>query len=212
MAFLSFSFDDGRDDNYRVAFKIMKEYNLKGTIHVTTGFVDGSWKPQDWYSAGHPITLDKLREMRDNGFEISSHGDKHISNEKDLLTSIDKLKKMALIENTVGFSVPGSLLDGEEKNAFIQIIKKNNIAYMRCGRNPQCYSLKNKIYFVLYSITKIRYFYYRFNTLNCIDTGKPINRYNLYSVVVRKEDDPALILDFFKKQSEPGCLDYSHAA
>ena len=90
---ISLSFDDGREDTYWVAFQIMKKYGLTGTLHITTGFVDQTWNEQKWSRMNQPVTVRQLREMKEYGFEISSHADKHLVEKNDLLKSIEKLRK-----------------------------------------------------------------------------------------------------------------------
>ena len=40
-ALISFSFDDGRIDNYEILYPLLKQYNLPATLNITTGFVKG---------------------------------------------------------------------------------------------------------------------------------------------------------------------------
>ena len=47
MKFIAFTFDDGRSDNYLLAKRIMDKYHFRGTVYVTTGFIDGTWEGQD---------------------------------------------------------------------------------------------------------------------------------------------------------------------
>lgn len=192
---VSLSFDDGREDTYRVAYKIMKKYGLIGTIHATTGYIDNTWKPEKWESAKGNMTVEELKEMKENGFEISSHGDKHITKKADLLNSISKFYEWGIDLKKIGFSIPTSKIVEESKVDFIEFLKKNNIAYMRGGRNPQCYTLKLKIIYLLYKISKFQLFYNLFNSRNCIDIYQKnkIDNYNLFSVVVRNEDSATTI-------------------
>ena len=92
---VTLSFDDGRLDTYTNAYRIMKKYNLYGTIHVITGYVDGSFTRQ-LSGSDNALTIENLIEMENTGWEISSHGDQHITEKKDFLQSIEKLKKWVL--------------------------------------------------------------------------------------------------------------------
>jgi peptidoglycan/xylan/chitin deacetylase (PgdA/CDA1 family) len=199
---VSISFDDGREDTYRVAYDIMKKYGLTGTINVITGYVDKTWdwEPGIFYSSNGPVSLEQLKEMKDYGFEVASHGDKHVTEEEDIMKSIQKLRGWQLIGEKVGFSIPYSKLTEKEKTDFAEFLKKNGVSYMRGGRNPQCYTFKAKILYLLYNITKIQLFYDSFNNKNCIDLAgadKP-NIYDLFSVIIRFRDDPRMVVEFIK--------------
>lgn len=196
---ISLSFDDGREDTYRVAFKIMKKYGLKGTIHVTTGYVDKTWNEEKWKTAKGPISVEQLKEMKEYNFEISSHGDKHITENNDLSVSIEKLKQWGLINEKIGFSIPRSKLL-ENKLEFSKYLEINRVSYMRGGRSPLCYSLKSKIIYVLYNLTKIQLFYDLFNRHNCISIRENYieNKYDLFSVIIRYEDNPSTVVKFIK--------------
>ncbi|HAS91458.1 MAG TPA: hypothetical protein DCS12_04180 [Clostridiales bacterium] len=196
---VSLSFDDGREDTYRMAFKIMKEFNLVGTIHVTTGYVDKTWENNSWQTAKGPMTIKQLKELSDNGFEISSHGDKHITNKDDLLISIKKMHEWNVIGDKVGFSIPCSRLSESDKILYAKYLKTTNVVYMRGGRSKHCYSFLSKAWYVLYNATKLTLFYQLFNRYNCINPNDcRFNPYNLQSVVIRSGDKANVITEFIK--------------
>jgi len=197
---VSLSFDDGREDTYRTTYQVMKRYGFRGTIHVVTGYVDGTWMPEKWCTAKGAITVEQLKEMKDYGFEISSHGDKHITEKHDLLESIRKLRNWGLVEEDVGFSIPNSQLSEQIRKEFTEDLVNHGVAYMRGGRNPLSYSLKSKVFYGLYTISKLQWFYDLFNRHNWIDLHKncSLNKYDLFSVVIRYEDHPGMIAKFIK--------------
>lgn len=43
-AIVTFSFDDGRIDNYKVVKEILLPNNIPATINIATGYIDGSLK------------------------------------------------------------------------------------------------------------------------------------------------------------------------
>ena len=56
MKYVSFTFDDGRRDNFTCAYPVMKKYGIPGTLFCTTGYIDGTWqKDESWHSAGEAI-------------------------------------------------------------------------------------------------------------------------------------------------------------
>ena len=64
------TFDDGDKVNYTNAFPIMKQYGMKGTIFVVTGFLG----VYDNY-----LTWDQAKELLEAGFNIESHTYSHKS-------------------------------------------------------------------------------------------------------------------------------------
>jgi peptidoglycan/xylan/chitin deacetylase (PgdA/CDA1 family) len=77
---LVITFDDGYQDNFRVAAPILHRLHLPATFFVTTGFIgtevvapwDAALPPQPWMS------WDEVRKLKAMGFEIGSHTDSHI--------------------------------------------------------------------------------------------------------------------------------------
>jgi len=62
--------DDGYGDNYRVAYPILKKYDLTATIFLITDFV-GNY--------GKYLTWDQVKEMDHNGITFQDHTLSHIS-------------------------------------------------------------------------------------------------------------------------------------
>lgn len=130
---VTLSFDDGREDNYRVALPIMQKYGLLGTFHITTGYIDGTLDGTAWGSADGPMTLTQLEEMHRLGHEISSHGDQHLNTESDITTSVTKLKAWGLTRNgqVEGFASPGSGLTLENIDIMTPWFVENGITHAR---------------------------------------------------------------------------------
>jgi len=200
---VSISFDDGREDTYRVAYGIMKRYGLAGTIHVTTGYVDKTWENGKFNSSAGPLKIEELKEMKACGFEISSHGDKHMTGKKDLQDSLKKLKEWDLIGEQAGFSIPKSQLSEQEKEVFSGFLKENGILYMRGGRSSKCYSLESKAFYALYNAMKLQKFYDLFNCHNLMDLegSGSFSRYDLHSVVIKGGDDPHMVSQFIEQNA-----------
>lgn len=57
------TFDDGYDDNYRLAYPLLRQYGMTGTFFIITDLVD-----QPGY-----MTWDQLRDMQRHGMSIESH-------------------------------------------------------------------------------------------------------------------------------------------
>lgn len=190
---ISLSFDDGRIDTYLNAYKIMKKYDLLGTVHVTTGYIDKSFTPNNWLTSDGPMTLDQIKKMKNYGFEISYHGDKHITEEQDFKTSITKMQEWQIAEPKMGFAVPGSDLSKVSYLKFCEFLKNNNVIYMRIDNNEICNKFINKVFRKLYRHTKNKFLYNLYNKNNTITTIDP---YKLNSVVVF-EWDKAKAMNYF---------------
>ncbi|MEL1134493.1 polysaccharide deacetylase family protein [Desulfitobacterium sp. THU1] len=154
-AMVTLSFDDGREDTYRVAFKIMKEYGLVGTINVTTGWVDGSWSVTNWPSAvDGAMTIEQVKECFNYGFEIASHGDTHITEVNDLRACLIKLRGWGVIDpDYPGFASPYSELTAQNLAKTAPIFMENNIKYVRTGHSHKCKRWPMRILFILQWLT-----------------------------------------------------------
>ncbi len=132
-----FSFDDGRRDTYFNAVQIMNKYSLKGTINITTGFVDGSTDFENHLlsAVNKAMTIAEVKECVDNGFEIASHSDSHRNDIQDITISIEKLKKWRVSEETekIGFSSPGSNIGLDNYHDFAPLIDDGALLYIRTG-------------------------------------------------------------------------------
>ena len=61
------TFDDGYIDNYKYAFPILKEYNMKATLFmITSAFGESRF-----------VNVEQLKEMQANGIDIQSHTVNH---------------------------------------------------------------------------------------------------------------------------------------
>lgn len=199
--YISLSFDDGRDDTYYNAFRVMKKYGLVGTVHITTGYIDKTWEPKEgWLTADEPMTIPNLYDLMKNGIEISAHGDKHKTEKSDFNICVSKLKKWGLVDGSkVGFSVPNSELSKKELPEFAE---ENGLSYIRCGRNEKSYSVLCKISYILYNYFRIRRGYFYFNRFNKMNIHAYFDAIPLlYSVVVKNTDDPKMLLDYIKSSN-----------
>lgn len=188
------SFDDGRSDAYE-AYKILKQHNLVASFHITTGFIDGSFKTNQFGIDREPLTIEQLKEMSQNNMGISSHGDKHIMDYKDFSTSITKLNNWGKNTEKYGFSVPNSDYKKESLSNFIND-NKTKLSYVRVGRNPKCYTLISKINYAIYHLFKFQFAYNYFNKFNLIND---INKWELYSLVIKSDTKTKSLIKFINK-------------
>ena len=191
------SFDDGRKDFYDYAFPILKKYNLVASLNVTTGYVDGSFKP-NWNTSYGAISKEELKKIKEYGIEIAYHGDQHITEVKDFKNSINKLNKWNLKDDKMGFAVPGSYLKNVNIIKFTKFLRNSKVIYMRIDNDKKCNKFLNKVFRKLYNLTNIYWFYKLYNQNN---SKKNIdNWYNLPSIIVFKKDKSEYLNKYISSQ------------
>jgi len=199
---ISLSFDDGREDLYRNAFPIMQKYGLVSTAHVTTGFIDGTFKPLTWRSCTGAATVEQLLKMKSCGHEISSHGDRHITDIDDFDISVRKLVAMNLAESDVGFAVPHSNTRGAGFGDFVNHLKSHERIYVRGGERKSTLSFFDRAFIKLATILDKRlgsnWCFRMLNWDKAMDLDKEVPRYLLPSVLVHSYDEPRKLIGFIE--------------
>lgn len=199
---LVFTFDDGRIDSFE-ASQILKKHGICGSFFITTGFVDGSFKTTAFGDNREPLTREMLLKIKNDGHEIASHGDKHLTNCDDFEISYRKLREWKLCDQKVGFSVPNSKASFDELVSFYNN-EKTRISYIRTGRNERCYTFLNKVRYVLFRFFKFQFLFNRFNKPNLIFNSSEPPFFN--SVVVKSNIKPKTITNFLEKYSSLDCI------
>jgi len=123
------TFDDGFETVYSNAFPILKKYNMKTILFITTDFIDRKIELDHYFKYKHsprPLSWDQIKTMHSNGIELGSHSITHrnmASLEERLCyeeasVSKDRIEKQACC-NVRYFSYPfgnrGSFNDATEK-------------------------------------------------------------------------------------------------
>lgn len=205
MKYVSFTFDDGRKDNFTCAYPVMKKHGIPGTLFCTTGYIDGTWqKDESWHSAGEAIHVDELKELQQNGWELALHGDKHTTEVNDLKCASQKMTQWGFSTRPIGFSMPNSNIGKEKLDAVVDAYLGSELLYIRAGRKIDTKSLSAKILFALYTYGHMQWAYNRFNNKNLMELTN-IDRKQIYSVVVRYKDDPRMIARFIEQMPDNTC-------
>lgn len=106
--FICLTFDDGYQDNYDIAYPILKELGVPFTIYVTTGFIDNR-VPMWWYPNEHlGISTESLNAL--DGDSICTIGAHTVSHPRLDTLSIEEQHKeiaesKAILEQWLGHSV-----------------------------------------------------------------------------------------------------------
>lgn len=108
---INLTFDDGYDDAYEHAFRLLKARGMVGTFYVTTDFLE---RP------GY-LTWDQLTEMAEAGMEIAAHSVNHA----DFTTvSANELRRQLLepkqlLEHHLGHPIPFLAYPAGKHNAAV---------------------------------------------------------------------------------------------
>ena len=111
-ALFGFSFDDGRIDQFTIAYPILKKYGLPATFNITASYIEG--RPSEWpFTEVAPMTLDMLRQLHaDPQMEIASHGYWHHNAPDNLLRGVQTLCEILqtdhLYKNSNGIALTGN--------------------------------------------------------------------------------------------------------
>ena len=132
--YIMFSFDDGREDTYRNAYRILKKFGFVGTINITSDFILHEKNYKCFKTClNKSMSKEEILECQINGWEIAAHGSTHTNNIDDLLFGIQQLKEMGVDVKNIGFASPGSYLTEYNNKDFMNLVNNGRLAYIRSG-------------------------------------------------------------------------------
>ena len=163
MKYIIFSFDDGRKDTYEIAAPIILKNKLTASVHVVTGFIDGTVVGDSnlLIERGF-MSIDNCLELVKNGFDISSHSNSHINDFDDINVSFNKLMTWGISNSSskIGFSSPRSMMDSTLTKRLLYELKCEYIrngtrikdrSFLSLSIYALSYFLKSKKCFVLFN-------------------------------------------------------------
>lgn len=118
---VTFTFDDGYESTYTVAYPILDKYGLTGTVYVIPSLVG---------TEGH-LTLEQLHELADAGWEIGSHTMTHPDLTEISLqeAEVELAASKAWLEGA-GFRVDSFACPyGEYNDAVVELVKKYYLSH-----------------------------------------------------------------------------------
>lgn len=135
MGIFGLSFDDGRMDNYHVAYPILQRYGLPATFNITTSYIER--KPTKWpFTSTRAMTMDMVRELHaDPLMEIASHGYWHNNDVDNLLEGIrtlcEHLGVKRLHERGNGIALTGDTSFSFDADAAQAQLRAADVQYVR---------------------------------------------------------------------------------
>lgn len=198
MRYIALSFDDGRADNYEVAFPILQRFCMPATVYTATGLIDGTWTGADgWIAPRKPLTIAQLKELQQSGWELGLHGDHHRTELSDWMNALEKFRAWGFSIDGVGFSLPNSNAEEQTIAEIWNALGEREVSYIRRGRRNSIRSPRYAPLYALYHYLGSHTAYSLFNRSN-VNALPAADQSRIYTVVVRHPDRPEQILDFVR--------------
>lgn len=140
-----FSFDDGRNDNYRLFMQLFVKYNLPSTINITTDYVLKDFDKGIIPCDNTPLSKEMLNHLDNNHlFEIAGHGKQHCNDFQNLLDGVTELRNICS-SKIEGIASPCSKLTEKKIIDSKKLFLINGISYIRLGDRIISFILLKKI-------------------------------------------------------------------
>lgn len=140
------TFDDGYDDHYTEAFRLLKEYDMKGVFYIISGKPDNDAEYATWA---------QIQEMAEQGQEIGSHTISHptlttLSSEA-LKKELEESKKV--LEEKIGKPIISLCYPGGDYDQVVLEEAKKHYIFARTTEAGKNFSLQQR-----YELPTVRIF------------------------------------------------------
>lgn len=139
------SFDDGRADNYRLARDVLLKKKIPAVFNITTGYIDRTIPAEHAPCKNPGMSVEDILQLKQWGFEIAGHGDRHENTAADIRRGIAKLHLWldGGCRTDVGFASPHSGMDESGTAVLKPVLDQIGISYVRTGvRDPKALLLR----------------------------------------------------------------------
>lgn len=124
--YLTFTFDDGYQDQYEYASPILEKYGFNATSYIIAGSVDGSFENETL------MGWEEIRNLSDGGWEIGSHtySQKDLTNLNDSSVNFELSSSKEVLEEK-GFDVKSLSIPYGKYSSRIEDLAKNHYSSVR---------------------------------------------------------------------------------
>lgn len=151
-AAISFTFDDGSENQFAIAAPILNEFKVKGTFFVVTGVIRDKktdpMPPGAYHYGNGGMSWEELRQLAAMGHEIGSHSMTHLSLVDTDAAALErevngsaKLIAEKLGQAPVSFCYPGNARDGISRAAVLQWYIADRSICFSYGGDPATFTL-----------------------------------------------------------------------
>ena len=198
MTKIVFSFDDGRKDNYSVAFEVLVKNYISATFNITTDYINGNINEGKLPCTNEALSKDEVLKLASNShFEIAGHGKKHSNECENLINGVKELRDWLPQKNINGIASPYSQAKVEDLLSHKTEYERNNISYIRLGDRITTFKFLKKI------LRKVNRMFFHipfiFTWVHEESFFSEADNFILYSVPILKNDTVDEVLALVKK-------------
>lgn len=204
--YIVFSFDDGRLDTYENSYQILRKFNIPATINISTDFINNPNMYDSFKSGGNlAMNWEQIIDLYINGWEVASHGNKHLNTIDDIAESLKYFHDYNLIKDKIGFASPNSKIEYVDFLKLKSSPNLNELSYIRSGLQVRREGILYSSLTSIYNITKYSKLFCILN-LKCKISLKPdINEYPVLSVGITSKVTLKSIISLLKTLKDDEC-------